>query len=79
MLELYQTESCEECRRVRRRLSELRIDFIVRQVAGNEAEREQLRRATGQTGIPVLIDVDRRMIVTEANDIIAYLEETHQT
>lgn len=78
MVELFQTEGCAECRRVREKLSELLIDFVARQVPDDEAQRTRLRQATGQTAVPVLIDTEHKMIVTESHDIIAYLEETYQ-
>ena len=77
MLELFQFERCPDCGRVRQKLSELMLDFIARQVTPDLARRTRLQLATGQGDVPVLIDPEQRMIVTEADDIIAYLEETY--
>ena len=77
MVELFQLEDCPDCGRVRRRLSDLMIDYVSRQVPPDPALRTRLQLATGQSDVPVLIDPERRMIVTEADDIIAYLEETY--
>jgi len=77
MLELFQHEDSQDCGRVRRKLSELMIDFIARQVPQDPALCTRLQLATGQSDIPVLIDPEQRMIITEADDIIAYLEETY--
>jgi glutathione S-transferase len=77
MLELFQHEGSSDCGRVRRRLSELMIDYIARQVPQDPALRTRLQLATGQSDVPVIIDPEQRMIVTEADDIIAYLEETY--
>ena len=76
MLELFQREGCAGCERVRRRLAELMLDFISRQVAADPARRARLVDATGQSGVPALVDPEHGMVVTEADDIIAYIEET---
>ena len=77
MLELFQYEGSSDCARVRQKLSELMLDFIARQVGTDPERRTRLKLATGQTEVPALVDPENRMIVTEVDDIIAYLEETH--
>lgn len=77
MLELFQHESDEGCARVRKKLSDMMLDFVARQAPNDPSHRTRLELATGQSGIPALIDPEQGMIVTEADDIIAYLEETY--
>jgi glutathione S-transferase len=77
MLELYQDEACPDCARVRARLGEMQIDFVARQVPPDPAERTRMLEATGHRDLPVLIDPGKGMVVTEADDIIAYLAETY--
>jgi glutathione S-transferase len=77
MLELFQYETCPDCRRVREKLSSLMLDFVARQVPADPAQRTRVELATGQRDVPVLLDADHAMVVTEADDIIAYLEETY--
>jgi glutathione S-transferase len=77
MLELFQYEGSSDCARVRQKLSELMLDFVARQVGPDPERRTRLKLATGQTEVPALVDPENGMIVTEADDIIAYLEETH--
>jgi glutaredoxin 3 len=79
MFELFQIESSPECARVRQKLSELMLDFVVRQVSPDPAQRILLQRATGQRDVPVLLDPERGIIVTEADDIIDYLGEVQGT
>ena len=76
MLELFQYENCPDCRRVREKLSALMLDFVARQVPADPAQRTRVELATGQQEVPVLVDLDNAMVVTEADDIVAYLEET---
>jgi glutathione S-transferase len=55
MLELWQTEWCPASRRVRQRLTELGIDYLIRQVPVEKHRREALRAATGTETIPALV------------------------
>jgi glutathione S-transferase len=55
MLELWQTEWCPASRRVRQRLTELGIDYLIRQVPVEKDQRHALRRATGVDTIPALV------------------------
>jgi glutathione S-transferase len=77
MLELFQYEGCPDCGRVRRKLSEMMIDFVARQVPPDPAHRTRMELATGQRDVPALVDPEQGMVVTEADDIIAYLDETY--
>ena len=53
------------------------IDFVARQVPADPAHRTRLELATGQRDVPALVDPEQGMVVTEADDIIAYLDETY--
>jgi glutathione S-transferase len=55
MLELWQTEWCPASRRVRQRLTELGIDYLIRQVPVDKEQRRALRDATGSETIPALV------------------------
>jgi glutathione S-transferase len=55
MLELWQTEWCPASRRVRQRLTELGIDYLIRQVPVEKEQRRALRHATGSDTIPALV------------------------
>jgi glutathione S-transferase len=77
MLELYQFEACPHCAKVRRKLHELGLDWVCRDVPEDRSRRERVERISGQPLVPVLLDPEHGMIVTEADDICAYLEETY--
>jgi glutaredoxin 3 len=72
-MELYQAEWCPHSHRVRQRLTELGLEFVARQVPADPADREEMREAVGEDGIPVLVDGDQ--IVSSDDDILAYLGE----
>jgi glutathione S-transferase len=74
MLELFQAEWCPASRRVRQRLTELGVDYIIRQVPVERDERFALVEASGADTIPVLGLENGQAIVGEEN-ILAYLGE----
>ncbi len=75
MLELYQAEWCPHSRKVRQRLTELGVDFVARQVAAEPRERREMRRATGEVEIPVLVREDGGVLTGE-DEILPWLDET---
>ncbi len=77
MLELYQYEGCSACSKVRRKLTELELDWISRTVHPSDSHRQSVIDLTGQPLVPVLVDPEKGMIITESADICAYLDETY--
>ncbi len=73
-LELWQTEWCPASHRVRQRLTELGLAYVVRQVPVEREDRAELVSSTGQASIPVLVAGDEVIAGEEA--IIAHLN-TH--
>jgi len=71
--ELWQTEWCPASRRVRQRLTELGVDYLVRQVPVEKNDRVVLRDRTGTDTIPVLVAPDGEIVVDEAA-ILAHLD-----
>ena len=74
MLELYQTEWCPASRRVRERLTELGLDYLIHQVSVEREARTTLLAATGVDTIPALLLEDGEAVVGE-EAIEAYLDE----
>ena len=74
MLELFQTEWCPASRRVRQRLTELGVDYLIRQVPADPAKRAALLGATGADSVPVLLLDDGSALVGE-EQILAYLDD----
>jgi glutathione S-transferase len=71
MLELWQTEWCPASRRVRQRLTELGVDYLIRQVPVGKEQRHALRHATGSDTIPALVFDNGEIAIGE--DIILRL------
>lgn len=74
MLELWQTEWCPASHRVRERLTELSVDYVVRQVPVEKSERTALRQAVGTDTIPALLIAGSSPVIGEPA-IRAYLDE----
>ncbi|GGL28122.1 glutathione S-transferase N-terminal domain-containing protein [Halarchaeum sp. CBA1220] len=83
MLELYQSEGCPHCEKVRRKLSELGVSYVIHNprlpggMGGdvtNEVTHEELT-AGGEDQIPYLVDTEREVTMYESDDIVEYLDE----
>lgn len=72
-LVLYQAEWCPYCARVRKKLTDLLIDYKTVNVPHAHAERDEVKRVSGQTSIPVLVDGE--VVLDDDDDIIPYLEK----
>ena len=76
VLELFQTEWCPASRRVRQRLTELGVDYVLKQVPVEQEARAALAAATGSRTIPVLRLENGSAVVGEEN-ILACLDELY--
>lgn len=74
MDELYQAEWCPYSAKVRQRFTELGVSFIARPVPADRADREELRRKTGNDEIPALVLEDGTAITGSAKEIIDFLD-----
>ena len=72
ILELWQTEWCPSSHRVRQRLTELGLAYLVRQVPVDRDDRAELVRSTGQASIPVLVSGEE--IIAGEDAIVAFLD-----
>jgi glutathione S-transferase len=73
-VELYQAEWCPHSHAVRQRLTELGLDFVVRQVPADPEERSELERIAGTNEIPVLV-ADGGAVYRGDDEILDYLDE----
>ena len=77
MDELYQAEWCPYSAKVRQRFTELGVSFIARPVPADSADREELRRRTGNDEIPALVLEDGTAITGSAEEIIDFLDQRY--
>jgi glutaredoxin 3 len=72
---LYQAEWCPYCARVRKKLTDLLLDYTNVNVPHSHAERDVVKAVSGQTSIPVLVDGD--VILDDDDTIIPYLDKKY--
>ncbi|HYV57529.1 MAG TPA: glutathione S-transferase N-terminal domain-containing protein [Candidatus Nitrosopolaris sp.] len=73
-LTLFNMEGSPYCRKVRETLSELDLEYIVRNLPKGSPKRAELTRRGGKMQVPYLIDPNTRREMYESDDIITYLE-----
>lgn len=74
---LYQFEGCPYCRKVRERLGELDLVYVVRNVAMGSPRRADLRARGGKVQVPYFIDPNAGVEMYESDAILAYLDTTY--
>ena len=74
---LYRLEGCPYCEKVVSRLDELDLDFESVWVEGMHSRRNEVRRVSGQRGVPVLVDGERGVTMAESDRINEYLDSTY--
>ena len=84
MLELYQAEGCPYCAKVREKLTDLGVSYVVHNPRlpgdeGGDVRNEQTYRELTEQGgadqIPYLVDTEPEETLYESDDIVDYLEE----
>ena len=76
MLELYQFEECPYCRRVRAKMTDLGLTYIIHNVPRDRGERDELEKISGQCFVPVLVDKERNVMIADDDEkIVAHLQE----
>lgn len=76
-MELYQAEWCPHSHKVRQRLTELGLDFTVRQVPADPEDRTAMQERVGTAEIPVLV-VEGAAPICGDEAILEYLGRYHE-
>ena len=76
-LTLYELDGCPYCEKVHERLQELDLDYESEWVEGLHSKRDEVKRVSGQRGVPVLVDEDRGVTMAESDRILEYLETSY--
>lgn len=71
---LYQAEWCPYCASVRRKMTDLLLDYKLVNVPEDHGKRTVVKTISGQTGIPTMVDGDT-VIADDDEAIISYLEK----
>ncbi|WP_207587694.1 glutaredoxin family protein [Halomontanus rarus] len=73
---LYQLDGCPYCEKVADRLDELDVDYETAWTDAMHSDRNEVKRVSGQRGVPVLVDEDRGVTMSESANILEYVERT---
>ncbi|AUG46764.1 NrdH-redoxin [Haloarcula taiwanensis] len=76
-LTLYQLDGCPYCETVADRLDELGIDYDSVWVEALHSKRDEVKRVSGQRGVPVLVDDDRGVTMAESGRILEFIDTTY--
>ncbi len=73
---LYALDGCPWCEKVHDALAEAGVDYETEWVEALHSDRNEVRRVSGQRGVPVLVDGDRGVTMCESANIVEYVERT---
>ncbi len=79
MIELYHSENCPYCRKVRLFLEEKGISYISKPVDlyNSTPIGEALKKTGGKLQVPFLLDKERGVQMYESDDIITYISRNY--
>ncbi|WP_142859089.1 glutaredoxin family protein [Salinigranum halophilum] len=75
-LTLYALDGCPFCETVHDALTEAGIDYETEWVEAMHSERNEVKRVSGQRGVPVLVDDDHGVTMAESEKILQYVDRT---
>jgi glutaredoxin len=75
-LTLYALDGCPFCETVHDALEAAGVDYETEWVDAMHSERDEVKRVSGQRGVPVLVDDDRGVTMAESEKIVEYVERT---
>lgn len=77
-IELYELQGCPYCAKVRRAIDDLDLAYDSRSVPRSRRDRSAVYEASGQYGVPVLVDRTNGIDgMAESDEIVAYLYATY--
>ncbi|SFS05792.1 Glutaredoxin [Halomicrobium zhouii] len=74
---LYELDGCPYCEKVHERMQELDLNYESEWVEGLHSKRDEVKRVSGQRGVPVLVDEDAGVTMAESEKILEYLEQSY--
>ncbi|MFC7164519.1 glutaredoxin family protein [Halospeciosus flavus] len=73
---LYALDGCPYCEKVHDALEAEGIDYDTRWTEGLHSKRDEVKRVSGQRGVPVIVDEERGVVMPESDNILEYVEKT---
>lgn len=73
---LYALDGCPFCETVHDALEAHGVEYETRWVEAMHSQRNEVKRVSGQRGVPVLVDDERGVTMAESEHIVDYVETT---
>jgi glutaredoxin len=73
---LYALDGCPYCEKVHDALDAEGVDYDTVWVEALHSGRNEVKRVSGQRGVPVLVDDDHGVTMAESDNILRYVERT---
>lgn len=74
---LYQLDGCPYCEKVADRLDELGVEYETIWTEALHSKRNEVKRVSGQRGVPVLVDEERGVTMPESDRILEFVERSY--
>lgn len=74
---VYQLDGCPFCEKVADHLEELGLDYDTEWVDAEHSARNEVKRVSGQRGVPVIVDDEYGVTMPESDNIIEFLDTTY--
>ena len=74
---LYQLDGCPYCEKVADRLDELGIEYETIWTEALHSKRNEVKRVSGQRGVPVLVDDEHGVTMPESDRILEFAERSY--
>ena len=74
---LYQLDGCPYCEKVADRLDELGVEYDTVWTEPLHSKRNEVKRVSGQRGVPVLVDDGMGVTMPESDRIIEFIESRY--
>lgn len=75
-IRLYALDGCPWCETVSDALDAAGIEYETEWVDGLHSDRNEVKRVSGQRGVPVLVDEGRGVTMAESANVLEYVERT---
>ncbi|MFH5799366.1 glutaredoxin family protein [Haladaptatus sp. CMAA 1911] len=73
---LYSLDGCPYCEKVHDALDDADIEYETEWVEALHSERNEVKRVSGQRGVPVLVNQDSGVTMAESDKIVEYVQQS---
>ena len=73
---LYSLDGCPYCEKVHDALDDADIEYETEWVEALHSERNEVKRVSGQRGVPVLVNEDSGVTMAESDKIVEYVGQS---